>query len=90
MLGMCALVVGVYDVATVEAPGPTATPGDEPVLHPTATAHEIASPSGSSVIPSTGQPAPDLTLPSVAGDMITLSSYQGQRNVVLVFYRTGG
>lgn len=32
-----------------------------------------------------GQPAPDFTLPSTSGD-VTLSSYKGQKNVVLVFY----
>ena len=33
-----------------------------------------------------GQPAPDFTLPSSAGDPVTLSSYRGDRAVVLVFY----
>lgn len=33
-----------------------------------------------------GQPAPDFTLPSSAGDPVTLSSYRGQQHVVLVFY----
>ncbi|MDO4246269.1 MAG: peroxiredoxin [Deinococcus sp.] len=33
-----------------------------------------------------GQPAPDFTLPSSLGQDVTLSSYQGQKNVVLVFY----
>jgi len=33
-----------------------------------------------------GTPAPDFTLKSHQGDLITLSSYQGQKNVVLVFY----
>ncbi|SEJ37871.1 Alkyl hydroperoxide reductase subunit AhpC (peroxiredoxin) [Deinococcus reticulitermitis] len=33
-----------------------------------------------------GQPAPDFTLPSTLGQDVTLSSYRGQHNVVLVFY----
>ena len=33
-----------------------------------------------------GQPAPDFTLPSSLGQDVSLSSYQGQKNVVLVFY----
>ncbi|ASN81490.1 peroxiredoxin [Deinococcus ficus] len=33
-----------------------------------------------------GQPAPDFTLPASTGETITLSSYRGQKNVVLVFY----
>ena len=34
----------------------------------------------------TGQPAPDFTLASTTGQDITLSSYKGNKNVVLVFY----
>ena len=34
----------------------------------------------------TGQPAPDFTLPASSGESVTLSSYQGQSVVVLVFY----
>ncbi|GGM19141.1 peroxiredoxin [Deinococcus aerophilus] len=33
-----------------------------------------------------GQPAPDFTLPSSAGEPVTLSSYRGNQTVVLVFY----
>ena len=33
----------------------------------------------------TGQPAPDFTLPSIDGKMITLSRYRGKKNVVLSF-----
>ncbi|MFB9993438.1 peroxiredoxin [Deinococcus oregonensis] len=33
-----------------------------------------------------GQSAPDFTLPSSVGDPVTLSSYRGQKHVVLVFY----
>jgi len=35
----------------------------------------------------TGQMAPDFTLASLAGPPVTLSSFQGMKNVVLVFYR---
>lgn len=34
-----------------------------------------------------GQMAPDFTLASLAGPPVTLSGYQGQKNVILVFYR---
>ncbi|MFC4427803.1 peroxiredoxin [Deinococcus navajonensis] len=33
-----------------------------------------------------GQPAPDFTLNASTGETITLSSYRGQKHVVLVFY----
>ena len=34
-----------------------------------------------------GGPAPDFTLESAHGEPVTLSDYQGESNVVLVFYR---
>ncbi len=34
-----------------------------------------------------GQPAPDFSLESHAGPVVTLSDFQGEKNVVLVFYR---
>ena len=34
-----------------------------------------------------GDLAPDFSLVSYSGDVITLSGYRGNRNVVLVFYR---
>ncbi|MCU0580131.1 MAG: peroxiredoxin, partial [Desulfobacterota bacterium] len=33
----------------------------------------------------TGEPAPDFTLPAVAGGQVTLSGYRGRKNVVLSF-----
>ena len=34
-----------------------------------------------------GSPAPDFSLQTISGDTLTLSSFRGDRNVVLVFYR---
>jgi hypothetical protein len=34
-----------------------------------------------------GELAPDFSLPSYHGDIVTLSDYRGEKNVVLVFYR---
>ena len=34
-----------------------------------------------------GQMAPDFSLASLAGPVVTLSSFRGSKNVVLVFYR---
>jgi peroxiredoxin len=36
--------------------------------------------------PAIGAPAPDFTLPSTAGGTVTLSSFQGRKNVLLAFY----
>ncbi|GAA4009453.1 peroxiredoxin [Deinococcus rubellus] len=36
--------------------------------------------------PQVGDLAPDFTLPSTGGEPVTLSSYRGHKNVVLVFY----
>lgn len=37
-------------------------------------------------LPVVGQPAPDFTLPSTGGADVTLSSFQGSRNVLLAFF----
>ena len=34
-----------------------------------------------------GDPAPDFSLVSLAGPVVTLSEFRGSRNVILVFYR---
>lgn len=34
-----------------------------------------------------GDVAPDFSLASLAGDVVTLSDFRGEKNVVLVFYR---
>ncbi|MBI3030458.1 MAG: redoxin domain-containing protein [Candidatus Rokubacteria bacterium] len=42
-------------------------------------------PTGATV--AVGEPAPDFTLPDARGQAVTLSSFKGQKTVVLVFYR---
>jgi peroxiredoxin len=37
-------------------------------------------------VPQAGDPAPDFTAKSTAGEMVTLSSFQGRRNVLLAFF----
>ena len=37
--------------------------------------------------PKVGDPAPQFTLPALAGDQVSLKSYAGKSKVVLVFYR---
>ena len=34
-----------------------------------------------------GMPAPDFTLPSLGGDLYTLSDFRNRKDVILVFYR---
>lgn len=37
-------------------------------------------------VPQVGQPAPDFTLAGTAGENVTLSAFQGQKNVLLAFF----
>lgn len=95
-LCLCALILGACSPGDLNRPTPsvpatprpatTANPTEQPsptvAPPPTATARPTA--------PAPGEPAPDFTLQSVWGEPITLSSYRGHNNVVLLFYRTGG
>lgn len=49
----------------------------------------ISSSATSSTTPASDVPAEaiDFTLPSASGDMLSLSSYRGSQNVMVVFYR---
>jgi cytochrome oxidase Cu insertion factor (SCO1/SenC/PrrC family) len=95
-LCLCTLILGACSpgdpnsptssVTVTPLPATTADPTNQP--SPT-----VASPpttTAGSTAPATGQPAPDFTLQSVWGEPITLSTYRGHSNVVLLFYRTGG
>jgi hypothetical protein len=94
-------VVFVMFVCLVASCGPATAPpppaADTPTLEPTLTPMPAATSAATATpqenpggIPAIGDAAPDFTLPSADADAVTLSSYRGQRNVVLVFYRTGG
>ena len=37
-------------------------------------------------LPKVGQPAPEFTLPSTAGDQVTLSQFRGKQHVLLAFF----
>jgi peroxiredoxin (alkyl hydroperoxide reductase subunit C) len=37
-------------------------------------------------VPAVGEIAPDFTLPSTTGEMVTLSSYRGKKNVLIAFF----
>ncbi len=74
---------------SVEAtPEATASPNPTTKLSPTP--EPVPTATGDLAIPGVGEEAPDFTLESVWGDPITLSEYRGHKNVVLLFYRTGG
>ena len=96
MLAVCAGILVTYNLAAVSEPAPTPTPTRTPRAQSTATLQPgpAATPQPTqdlgADIPAVGELAPDFTLPSVWGDPVTLSSYRGQKNVVLLFYRTGG
>ena len=75
--------------------GTSAEPADEA---PAASATELATapvstPEGASAPADTPEPeaqgkiAPTFTLPSAAGESVSLDSFTGDKNVVLVFYR---
>ncbi len=96
MLAVCAAVLVTYNLAAMSQPSPTPTSTRTPGVESMATVQggSTATPPSTqdlgAGIPAVGEPAPDFTLPSVWGDPVTLSSYRGEKNVVLLFYRTGG
>ena len=96
MICACLAILGACSPGDLNQPSPTVPGPPEPTTKPSPTAHSSptptprATPTTPSEILATGEQARDFSLPSVWGDTVTLSSYQGLKNVVLVFYRTGG
>ena len=66
-------------------PGPTATPVPTATPEPTATSTPTPTPipTGTGI----GNLAPAFTLPSTAGPDVSLKSYRGDKNLIVVFYR---
>jgi hypothetical protein len=91
MLAAAAVLLAVYNLGISDrsSQAPTATPEPTAISTPAVPQTPFA-PATSLTMPSLGARAPDFTILSVGGDAITLSSYLGHSNVVLVFYRTGG
>jgi hypothetical protein len=95
-LCLCALMAAACSPASphratpsvAATPQATANPNPATPLNPTP--KPTSTGTGELAIPAVGEQAPDFTLDSVWGDPITLSEYRGRKNVVLVFYRTGG
>lgn len=90
MICACLAILGGCSPGDLNQPPPTVPGPPEPTTKPSPTAHSSPTPTTRSEIPATGEQARDFSLPSVWGDTVTLSSYQRLKNVVLVFYRTGG
>ena len=76
-LGGCGVEEGAMDEAVEEEVVPVVLgPTDGHDLSPTDIDRVLA-----------GQMAPDFSAASLAGDVITLSQFRGEKNVVLFFYR---
>jgi hypothetical protein len=72
------------------SPSPQTGPTEVVSPTPAYTAPVAPTPDLSSPAPQIGDTAPDFILPSVRGGTAALSDYRGVKNVVLLFYRTGG
>jgi hypothetical protein len=98
VIAVCAtLLLGCESLgAGTAAPVPSApaSPAQTPPAVPTSSSESTpttgTNQAPGSSMPAVGAPAPEFTLPSVGSGPISLSSFLGQKNVVLVFYRTGG
>ena len=76
---------------TPKPPPPTSTPAP-PEPAPTATqpapaATTAPEPDESAAAPEVGDTAPDFELAAASGSDMSLASYRGEKNVVVVFYR---
>ena len=89
---IAALSLAVFALAACGSPGEpaaTAEPTEaDAATQPSATvAGESTSGSTTAEPEPQGEVAPKFTLPSAAGESVSLESFAGNKNVVLVFYR---
>jgi cytochrome oxidase Cu insertion factor (SCO1/SenC/PrrC family) len=95
MIAVCLVILASFKLAAVSepTPSPTSAPLEQSSPSPTPLLATTAAPTprqeSPSSIPAVGETAPDFSLPSVSGEPVVLSSYRGERNVVVLFYRTG-
>lgn len=93
---LCALITAACSPVSLDratpsvAATPEATANPNPATQLSPTPKPVPTATGDLAMPAVGEEAPDFTLESVGGDPITLSEYRGYKNVVLLFYRTGG
>jgi cytochrome oxidase Cu insertion factor (SCO1/SenC/PrrC family) len=93
---VCAVILVIYNLTAVNTGASSPTPAVAVQPNPTPgtltapTAATLPTQQVASSIPAVGAPAPDFSLPSAWGDPITLSRYRGDKNIVLLFYRTSG
>ena len=59
----------------------------EPHSAASSTTEDASAPADTSEAEPRGDVAPKFTLPSAAGESVSLASFAGEKNVVLVFYR---
>ena len=84
---MLAVIASLAACGSADEPIAEEAPAAEPATAPASTP---ASPSSSVDTPEPepqGDVAPMFTLPAAAGESVSLGSFAGDRNVVLVFYR---
>ena len=77
------LACGASEGPTQESPAATA----EPATSPAATREDESTSSAPGEPEPPGDVAPKFTLPSATGESVSLASFAGDKNVVLVFYR---
>ena len=77
----------VIPPTATSAPDPTATTASGPAETPASAEDETPAAGSDIEFDSSGDLAPDFTLPNAQGGEVTLSGYRGDKNVVLVFYR---
>jgi hypothetical protein len=96
MLAVSLVILASFKVAavseTTSSPSPMLAPQSSPTPAARPTSATITPPAQESPsdVPEIGDAGPDFTLPSVWGETVALSSYRGEKNIVLLFYRTGG
>ena len=93
---VCAAILLAYNRLRVAMPAPSVTPSLPSTPYPTPPVPPTSEPTTppanppQAAIPAVGDLAPEFSLPSVSGGTVSVSDYRGTRDVLLLFYRTGG